>query len=888
MPKVHPATRLVDNLMWTRHGTVYAMWRLRGMRYAGTRQDKRRVVAAHAAMVRSLGGEALLVSVMMPENPVTIVQRMIEGVDLEQCPLWVEEAEHTLDQFVDLPIGERLYWLCVPLANRGGQRLKEPFRAYLHGVRENLDLPEPLLDAEEVEERLLQARKIEELIPAPFAPQRVGGAEHVWLWNHYARRGQVDVPLPTTGSEGDTGELTSGAGGAVFTPRLMDEGARSDPDGPARVDVMNQRLLKISEPLSQDLGLEPSYQVLMAVADTPAGGIRFPGSEWLARLDEFGIDVDWAMNIRVNTREKVLARNRSAVRRLNEQYSQREAESSSGPHELNLAASKLALYDQIFADDRQEVEVEHTVVLAVSATREMVADAGDERGVREETTREVADRATSRAVKLASTVYNQLGIRLERLPGKQSDLWWAMVPGAPRSHIVKAYAHITSSRKWAMMVPLTSRRLGGNEGPVPFLSEETSRPQAVHLNPAGYPELDMSGAVLVVAELGAGKSVFLKTNCAHLVSRGGLFIAIDGSPDGEWVKFAQTAFGTPSTPHADDAQTTPDQEEDADGAVTVVSVLDPRYSMDPIRLLGPEGGAQIAQTFLTMLLTVTDREERSALGEVCSPQYLSEHSIGSVAQMSEHVISGQMDHPGAASLGSAFRTWNTNPLARLVFDKTLPAAPLDSPATVWWTHGLRLPSTQDLASAHLFHELPPDKLMGRAYYRLLTSLGRHLCFADPSVPTALVTDELHRMANPENLGDLEQFAREGRRSKALLWGGTHDVGDVSLAVSKDEEETLASLIPTRLVMRMGSRPMARRAAAWLGIEPGTEEFDATVKTILEELSPKDENGKVPPERRGEGILRDAFGEIGCGRVLPPATPRMAQAALTTPPRRKAA
>src|SRR5699024_9812674 len=129
--------------------------------------------------------------------------------------------------------------------------------------------------------------------------------------------------------------------------------------------LLNQRVLKVTDVGGVDLGLAPSYQALMAVADTPPGGIRFPGSEWLQKLDTYGIDVDWVQIIRVNAREKVLAKNRSAVRKLNEQYSQQEVgeASSTGPHELNLAASKMRLYDKVFADDRQEVEVEHTVVL---------------------------------------------------------------------------------------------------------------------------------------------------------------------------------------------------------------------------------------------------------------------------------------------------------------------------------------------------------------------------------------------------------------------------------------------------------------------------------------------------------------------------------------------
>lgn len=865
MLKVHPATRLAENLMWTRHGTVYAMWRLQGMGLAGNRDDRRQVVAAHAALVRAIGGEAKLISVIMPENPTTIVERMIQDVDLDECPMWVEEAEHSLDAFSDLPIGERLYWLCVPLANRGAQRLKEPARALVHAARERLDLPQPLLEADEVEERSLQARKLEELIPAPFKPSKVSGAEHVWLWNHLARRGQVDVPLPSQDESQVSEALLGGGSGAAFTPRVLDEGARSDEAGPGRADLLGQRLLKITDIAGHDLGLEPSYQVMMAVADTPAGGIRFPGSEWLMRLDEYGIDVDWVIDMRVNAREKVLARNRSAVRRLNDQYSQREAESESGsgPHELNLAAAKMRIYDQLFADDRQEVEVEHTMILAVSATSQLIEDGVEADGQpkhRQESAREVADRATQLATRLTKMVYNDLEIRLERLPGRQTDLWWSMVPGVPRSAVAGAYAHITTSKKFAMMVPVTSRRLGGHQGPVPFLSEESSRPQAVHLDPAGYPELNMSGAMLVCAELGAGKSVFLKTNCCHLVARGGKFFAIDGSPDGEWAKFAQ-AFAS----HV------------------VVSVLEPQWSMDPIRLLGASTGGTMAQMFLTMLLGVTDRDERSALGVVCSPHYLETHGLSSIAEISRHVQSGDLDNPGAESLGGAFRAWDRSPLAQVIFDDSLPAAPLDRPATTWWTHGLRLPAKEDLANPHLFHEMPPEKIMGRAYYRLLTALGRALCFADTSVPTAMVTDELHRMANPENITDLEQFAREGRRSKALLWAGTHDVGDVSLSVSKDDEETLASLIPTRLVMRMGSRPMARRAVAWLGETPDTPEFEARVKTVLEDLSPKDKKGQVAPDRRGEGILRDGFGETGRGRVLLPANPRMVPAVLTTPP-----
>ena len=58
-----PMTRLSGNLMWTRDGTVWATWKITPQRY-GLRplKDKQDTAALHRALLRSLGGEALLLS----------------------------------------------------------------------------------------------------------------------------------------------------------------------------------------------------------------------------------------------------------------------------------------------------------------------------------------------------------------------------------------------------------------------------------------------------------------------------------------------------------------------------------------------------------------------------------------------------------------------------------------------------------------------------------------------------------------------------------------------------------------------------------------------------------------------------------------------------------
>ena len=86
-------------------------------------------------------------------------------------------------------------------------------------------------------------------------------------------------------------------------------------------------------------------------------------------------------------------------------------------------------------------------------------------------------------------------------------------------------------------------------------------------------------------------------------------------------------------------------------------------------------------------------------------------------------------------------------------------------------------------------------------------------------------------------------------------------------------------------MRQTDRNLARNELAFLDLDSADPNL---LKELTEQTSPvvgKDpETGKeyVEPHRRGEGYMRDAYGNIGRIKVLLPSDPHRAAAVLTTP------
>ena len=80
-------------------------------------------------------------------------------------------------------------------------------------------------------------------------------------------------------------------------------------------------------------------------------------------------------------------------------------------------------------------------------------------------------------------------------------------------------------------------------------------------------------------------------------------------------------------------------------------------------------------------------------------------------------------------------------------------------------------------------------------------------------------------------------------------------------------------------MRQTDKDLARRAIEWLTGEPADAHM---VKVVTEELSPLGSDGRVAPDRRGEGLIRDQRGRIGKFRRTLPERPDRREAVLSTP------
>lgn len=488
---LQPITAVGGNLRWTRSGTVWADFILTGIEY-GYRpaEDKSTARSMHKMLMRALDGEALLLGICASLNPEAVVARMEEGIDLDAHPQWAAECDATIETLEMFQPGKRIYWLSIPLANRGWKnQAAAAWSAARTTLTDYLGLPRTSLDPEEVARRTTQANMIAADIPAYFRPTPATPAQMVWLHQHSLQRGlglDSDVPLPYA----SIGTKPM----AAFTAARFDEGAQSDrpSSGWKSKAPTLTKALKIDQPWTLE-ERPANYQCLLALADTPSGNTVFPpGSEFLALADAIaGVDVDWGIRLHIRSSAEVSKKNKRALINLNEQFSQREGEVSHGHGGvLHAAAEDLAEYAAKMDADNMEVEVQSTTIFAIGAHTEEVAlrDA-----------RQLAKLFELSSYKLVSPL------------GFQEDLWHALNPGVSTPSIVKEFAQITTSTDFSAYVPCVHNDLGDSSGPLLALNISSARIGVVHHDVAKKSAADISGgSFAAVGALGSGKSVLLK------------------------------------------------------------------------------------------------------------------------------------------------------------------------------------------------------------------------------------------------------------------------------------------------------------------------------------------------------------------------------------------
>lgn len=824
-----PARTLAGHLMWARSGTVWATWRLQPAAY-GFRsvKDKEMVRAWHQALFRALPGESLLLGLCADVDPASVVDRMLDGVNLEHCPDWAAECDATLDTLGDIDPSQRTFWLSVPLSEADGwHRIREPLRAAEANLRDALGLPRVGVSAREIELRVDQADRLAHAIPAVFSATPASAAQQVWIAAHAQRRGLIeDLDLPDH-NESVMDELIPRSS-AVLPEPLLDEGGQTDSDH-RPWNALSRRYLKVAH-ADRPGDVEASYQALLALAAVPEAGMLFPGSEFVGRVDESGLDVDWAIRLNVRSSDKVLQQNRRALVNLNEQFRQREGEVSHGLSVLDRAAQDLAEYAQLLEADKLEVECQATIIFCV------------------------ASRDPDDVLEQAKELSDYLGaaeFRLDHPVGYQEALWWAMLPGVPATQAVRDYTQITTARALAAAVPITSSELGDARGSLLGLNITTARAGIVMHDLAGASDRDISGSIAIAGEKGGGKSLTLKKLAGDVVDRGGRVICIDRTQIAEYATWAGSVTDA-----------------------TVADVADPAASLDPLRLFGPKVGSRAVISFLTPLLNVSPTSDRGVLlSDVLDPLYLADHRLRSLGDLLDHLRS-DCELAGASELARLMNVFARRDFGRVIFDPALPPLDYSARAVVIRTHTLELPDRNELDHEHLFHQMRLEKVFGRAMYALATALARQVCFADSAQFAMFVADEAHHItASPEGEREIIHFIRDDRKHRAAIALGSHD------PMTDFGSATLRGLIPTRILMRHRDKTLAKRGLEWLDMDPADEDL---IDIVTTDTSPVGPDG-VPEQRRGEAFLRDGNGNMGRIKVLAPMVPARNTAARTTPP-----
>jgi hypothetical protein len=841
---------MVDNLVWSHDGTVWAVWRVDPLpyRYAGG-DDKVSYGRVMANLLRLLRGEPLLLSLCGPLDPEDPPPAGATGPaggtggpggPGRSRPVHQEITDAYLRLLGDYDLRERSYWLALPLPHTTGWHSAGSLTAAASTlVARGFGLTPPLPRLAEVSRRVEQAARLTRgaVGLTPATPDEI-----LWIHRRAARRGTATEPGLARAARAHR------AGAGVRGDRLrspcfaslgevhLDEGGRG---GHGIRNPFQHRYLTVTTP---DGGT--SYQAFLVLADLPEAW-RFPGGEWLATLHEdTPFPVDWALRARINpgaeAKRKVTRKWRQLAEQVGE-FSPGEnetlAEVDALPGWVAVGQRQLAAEQAALDAHSAEVEYEATVVLGVWA---------DSRS------------GCEQKAELLRVAFSD-ELTAVRPTGDQLPCYAAMLPGLAAPRVVADYTQYLLAGDLARAAPFVGARLGDRSGQVLGLSIDAGTVAPVRLHLSHWTARDISASLGLFAELGAGKSVTLKKLIADAAAAGARTIGWDRTRTREQVTFLSAVFGA--------------------GAVGVVDLADPTgFSLDPLRILPRPAAAPAAETFLSQLLGVDATSEHgTVLAEALERVVAGPHP--GMSGLVEHLLDGP---PAAAELGRQLRAAARRGGTEVIFDPSLPPLDLSADHIVFATHAMAVPRAHELSNDRALSRLPFAALFGRAVLTLTAVLAKAIAFADSRF-VLVHADECYWLTR-EGEGSpgydtALELIRDGRKNNAGLILAGHDPGDTG-------DETLLGLLSAVLVGRQRNRVLAQRCVRAIGItdERLTRQLVATVTDDLSPLThtaPDTGDVVVAPGREGEFIAR-IHNRVGKIKVLIPPVPRLERAIRTTP------
>ncbi|MCX4596809.1 ATP-binding protein [Streptomyces sp. NBC_01549] len=867
-----PVRHIAGHLVWSTHGSVWALYRLHpGPDARGRREETVQGTYVPAAvrdeqlakithLIRSLTGAPRLFGLCAQVDPGEIALRMIEGIEPGDQPPgsthpWVENVEATLDLLGEQEMHRRTLWLAVPLQNdAAGGQVTASLGAMWADVAPMLGMRAAPVARREVTSYREQASRVEAALAGGIAFRPARPAEIVWMIQHALHRG-LDEPLLT---EAETSDLYGGQlrAGTLHSPSYADLGqvrlqeggvdpARDDAEDLAGSDRIGRSgrtawwRLKTSSPLRRrwlqvesDAGV--GYQAQLALAECPPA-VSQDAADLFAQLELLDFPVDYTVDLTLVSAEKARDQVRRKKNELIDQADQYDARPTGMPASLSEAARDLGELDARLSRTSVEVEVQSVTVLTVWGPTAAVCDA----------------RARALAALLGGADY-----RAVRPAGLQEALFTLGLPGTARPGVVREFTQHQVSEDWALGGAFTAAEVGDPNGMFLGIDLDCGTTRPVMINVADAPKQDASASMGIIGDLGAGKSVMQKLIAEAVWARGGCAICIDRTPVREWATFARTA---------------------AAGRVQIIDAAQAEVSIDPLRMFdGPEG-RHYALSYLTLQLGIGPMSTSGevlhhAVEQAAASDAPSMHRVLEVLERMATSEAGKRQD-AAATLAGLIRVVATNSLARMVFDPTLPPVRLDASSTtdmiVITTTGLKLPPKAAFDKPGVLHQQPLEALIGRAVLYLIAALARQTAFEDPERFTQVVTDELYWLtSSAEGTALVHEILHDGRKHGAGLLAGSHDA---------EELGPDRGLMAYRALARTADRERARRGLEFLGLDPNDPEL---LRLVTTGLSPVGQKG-----REGEFLLTCPRQNTGRIKVSIPRIERISSSITTTPGRR---
>ncbi|WP_329437851.1 ATP-binding protein [Streptomyces canus] len=871
-----PIRHIAGHLLWSTHGSVWALYRLhpgpdaqgqqeetvQGTYVPAAVRDEQLAKITH--LVRSLSGAPRLFGLCAQVDPGEIALRMIEGIEpADAAPddgphPWVENVEATLDLLDDQEMHHRTLWLAVPLqAETGGLQVSASLGAAWAEMSPMLGMRPAPVAQREVTAYREQALRVEAALAGGTAFRPARPAEVVWMIQHALHRGLAE-PLLTQAESSDLygGQLRNGV---LRSPSYADLGQVRLQEGGIDPDLDDARDLKSSgritrsgrkawwrvssgSPLGRrwlqvesDAGV--GYQAQLALAECPPA-VSQDAADLFAQLETLDFPVDYTVDLTLVPAEKARDQVRRKKNELIDQADQYDARPTGMPASLTEAARDLGELDARLSRTSVEVEAQSVTVLTVWGPTAAVCDA----------------RARALAALLGGADY-----RAVRPAGLQEVLFTLGLPGTVRPGVVREFTQHQVSEDWALGGAFTASEVGDPNGMFLGIDLDSGTTRPVMINVADAPKVDASASMGIVGDLGAGKSVLQKLIAEAVWARGGCAICIDRTPVREWANFARTA---------------------AKGRVQIIDAAQAEVSIDPLRMFdGPEG-RHYALSYLTLQLGIGPMSTNGevlhhAVEQAAAGDAPSMHRVLEVLEaMARSEVGKRQD--AAATLAGLVRVVATNSLARMVFDPTLPPVHLDASSTsdmiVITTAGLKLPPKAAFDNPEVLHQQPLEALIGRAVLYLIAALARQTAFEDPERFTAVVADELYWLtSSAEGTALVHEILHDGRKHGAGLLAASHDA---------EELGPDRGLMAYRALARTADRERARRGLEFVGLDPNDGEL---LRLVTTGLSPVGRKG-----REGEFLLTCPRQNTGRVKVSIPRIPRIATSITTTPGRRASA